>query len=152
MAEFDIKKAEELEQKYDTALQTRQLGPWLLQFSIIFALLFALYHYVTAGIGVPVDYWHMGIHMSGVILLVFISFPMFKNSKEMDLSPNTWWRYANVPIWDWTLIVSASRHRFILVLPGTRSILRFLVLTTVCRIRLSARATHTPLMLFLELH
>lgn len=105
MAEFDIKKAEELEQKYDTALQTRQLGPWLLQFSIIFALLFALYHYVTAGIGVPVDYWHMGIHMSGVILLVFISFPMFKNSKEMDLSPNTWWRYANVPIWDWTLIV-----------------------------------------------
>jgi len=105
MAEFDIKKAEELEEKYDSALQTRQLGPWLLQFSIIFSLSFAFYHYVTAGIGVPVDYWHMGIHMSGVILLVFISFPMFKNSKQMALSPNTWWRYANVPIWDWTLIV-----------------------------------------------
>lgn len=105
MAEFDIKKAEELEEKYDTALQTRQLGPWLLQFSIIFSLLFALYHYVTAGTGVPVDYWHMGFHMSGVILLVYISFPMFKNSKQMALSPNTWWRYANVPIWDWTFIV-----------------------------------------------
>lgn len=36
MAEFDIKKAEELEEKYDSALQTRQLGPWLLQFSIVF--------------------------------------------------------------------------------------------------------------------
>ena len=43
MAEFDIKKAEELEEKYDSALQTRQLGPWLLQFSIVFSLLFALY-------------------------------------------------------------------------------------------------------------
>ena len=105
MAEFDIKKAEELEEKYDSALQTRQLGPWLLQFSIVFSLLFALYHYVTAGTGVPIDYWHMGFHMSGVILLVFISFPMFKNSKEMDLSPNAWWRYANVPVWDWILIV-----------------------------------------------
>ena len=105
MAEFDIKKAEELEEKYDSALQTRQLGPWLLQFSIVFSLLFALYHYVTAGTGVPIDYWHMGFHMSGVILLVYISFPMFKNSKEMALSPNTWWRYANVPVWDWILIV-----------------------------------------------
>ena len=105
MAEFDIKKAEELEEKYDSALQTRQLGPWLLQFSIVFSLLFALYHYVTAGTGVPIDYWHMGFHMSGVILLVYISFPMFKNPKEMALSPNTWWRYANVPVWDWILIV-----------------------------------------------
>lgn len=105
MAEFDIKKAEELEEKYDTALQTRQLGPWLLQFSLAFSILFALYHYVTAGTGVPIDYWHMGIHMSGVILLVYISFPMFKNAQHMTLHPNTWWRYANVPIWDWALIV-----------------------------------------------
>ena len=73
MAEYDVKKAEELEQKYDSALQYRAIGPWLAKFTFAFSVLFAAYHYVTAGIGVPVDYWHMGIHMSGVILLVFIA-------------------------------------------------------------------------------
>ena len=33
-------------------------------------LAFALYHYITAGYTVPVDHWHMGIHLSGVLLLV----------------------------------------------------------------------------------
>ena len=106
MAEFDIKKAEELEEKYDSGLQTRKLGPWLLQFSLTFSILFAVYHYITAGTGVPVDYWHMGIHMSGVILLVYIGFPMFKGDSGLELHPNTWWRYANVPIWDWILITA----------------------------------------------
>jgi TRAP transporter 4TM/12TM fusion protein len=104
MATFDIKKAEELEEKYDSGLHTRALGPWIVNFTYAFSILFALYHYITAGIGVPVDYWHMGIHMSGVILLVFIGFPMIKGDQAWELHPNTWYRYANVPLWDWVLI------------------------------------------------
>ena len=91
MAEFDVQKAEELERKYDSGLQTRALSPWLIQFTFAFSVLFAGYHYVTAGIGVPVDYWHMGIHMSGVILLVFIGFPAFKMASAMELR-SRWWR------------------------------------------------------------
>ncbi len=106
MAEFDIKKAQELEEKFDSGLHTRALGPWVLNFSLAFSILFAVYHYITAGIGVPVDYWHMGIHMSGVILLVFIGFPMIKGDHAWKLHPNTWWRYANVPLWDWVLIAA----------------------------------------------
>jgi TRAP transporter 4TM/12TM fusion protein len=106
MAELDVKKAEELEKKYDSGLQTRELGPWMVYFTYGFSILFAIYHYVTAGIGVPVDYWHMGVHMSGVILLVFIGFPAIKSAKSMSLSPNTWWRYTNVPLWDWVLIAA----------------------------------------------
>lgn len=105
MAEFDVKAAEELEKKYDTALQTRQVSPWLVQFVFAFSVFFAGYHYITSGIGVPVDYWHMGFHMSGVMLLVFISYPAFKTNSAMQLGPNTWWRYGNVPVWDWLLIV-----------------------------------------------
>ena len=104
MAEFDVKKAEELEQKYDSGLHTRAIGPWLVKFSFAFSILFAAYHYITAGIGVPVDYWHMGIHMSGVILLVFIGYPMIKGDHAWEMHPNTWYRFANVPIWDWLLI------------------------------------------------
>ncbi len=106
MAEYNVKKAEELEEKYDSGLQTRELGPWMVHFTYGFSILFAVYHYVTAGIGVPVDYWHMGFHMSGVILLVFIGFPALKSANAMELNSNTWWRYANVPIWDWVLIAA----------------------------------------------
>ena len=56
MAEYDVKKAEELEEKYDSGLHTRALGPWVFQFTLVFSVLFAIYHYVTAGIGAPVDY------------------------------------------------------------------------------------------------
>ena len=106
MVDFDIKKAEALEQKFDSGLHTRALGPWLVKFTFGFSIMFALYHYITAGTGVPVDYWHMGIHMSGVILLVFIGFPAIKGKRAWDLNANTWWRYANVPIWDWLFIVA----------------------------------------------
>jgi TRAP transporter 4TM/12TM fusion protein len=105
MAEYDVKAAEALEQKYDTALQTRAISPWLVQFVFVFSVLFAGYHYITAGIGVPIDYWHMGFHMSGVILLVFISYPAFKTENAMQLRASTWWRYGNVPVWDWLLIL-----------------------------------------------
>jgi len=106
VAEFDVKKAEALEQKYDSGLHLRAVGPWLVKFTFLFSVLFAAYHYVTAGTGVPVDYWHMGFHMSGVIVLVFICYPMFKRDHSRELLANTWWRFANVPIWDWLLIVA----------------------------------------------
>ena len=105
-AEFDIKKAEELERKYDSGLNTRALSPWLVQFTFLFSLVFAGYHYITAGIGVPVDYWHMGLHMSGVILLVFIGYPAMKLAGTMEMQPQAWWRIGNVPLWDWAFILA----------------------------------------------
>ncbi len=105
VAQYDVKRAEELEQKYDAGLHTRAVGPWLLRFTFAFSVVFAGYHYVTAGTGVPVDYWHMGIHMSGVILLVFIGYPMIRGERSWKGGANTWWRYGNVPVWDWLLIV-----------------------------------------------
>lgn len=106
MQTFDIKKAEELERKYDSGLQTRAVGPSMVKFTFLFSIIFAAYHYITAGLGVPIDHWHMGIHMSGVILLIFIGFPALKGDHVWNLRPNAWWIYANVPIWDWLLIVA----------------------------------------------
>ena len=106
MAQFDVKQVEELEEKYDSGLQFREIGPWLVKFTFLFSVFFAAYHYVTAGTGVPVDYWHMGFHMSGVIILVFILYPMIKRGGGRQLHANTWWRFSNVPIWDWLLILA----------------------------------------------
>ncbi len=106
MAQFDVRQVEELEEKYDSGLQFREIGPWLVKFTFLFSVFFAAYHYVTAGTGVPVDYWHMGFHMSGVIILVFILYPMIKRGGGRQLHANTWWRFSNVPIWDWLLILA----------------------------------------------
>ena len=106
MAEFDVNKAEKLEQRYDTSLQTRAISPLLIKFTFVFSIIFATYHYVTAGlIPLPIDYWHMGTHMSGVILLVFIGFPAVRGIQSREVLNNTWWRYGNVPIWDWLFII-----------------------------------------------
>ena len=106
VAQLDIKRAEELVQQYDSGLHIRAVGPWLVRFTFLFSVLFAAYHYVTAGTGVPVDYWHMGFHMSGMLILVFIGYPMLKKDRSRDLHANTWWRYSNVPLWDWLLIMA----------------------------------------------
>jgi TRAP transporter 4TM/12TM fusion protein len=105
MAYFDYKKAEELEKKYDSGLQTRNTGPYLTFVVLWFSFGFALYHYWTAGFGTPVDFWHMGIHMSGVIFLVYISYPLLVRDKAKEPLANNFWRYGNVPIYDWVMIV-----------------------------------------------
>ena len=106
MAQLNVEQTEKLEQQYDSGLQIRAVGPWLVRFTFLFSILFAAYHYVTAGTGVPVDYWHMGFHMSGVIILVFIGYPMLKRDRSRELHANTWWRFSNVPLWDWLLILA----------------------------------------------
>ena len=84
MEKFSLERALSLESKYDDSLRTRPISPWLSKFVFYFSVIFAIYHYVTAGIGVPVDYWHMGAHISGVLILIFISFPAFKSSYDGD--------------------------------------------------------------------
>ena len=105
MEKFSLERALSLESKFDDSLQTRPIGAWLAKFVLWFSVLFALYHYVTAGVGVPVDYWHMGAHMSGVIILIFISFPAFKKLKAEGQSPDLKGRLAGVPFYDWLFII-----------------------------------------------
>ena len=105
MAEFDVKTAEELERKYDSGLQTRTQTPLMEWFIYLFSIFFAGYHYFTAGFGTPIDYWHMGFHMSGVILLVFICYPIIKSDRLMTIQAPAWWRPGTVPLWDWLFII-----------------------------------------------
>ena len=106
MEKFSLERALSLESKYDDSLATRPISAWLGKFVFFFSILFALYHYITSGTGVPVDYWHMGIHMSGVILLVFIAFPAQKRETGATTTKTGWGRIAGVPLYDWLLIVS----------------------------------------------
>ena len=87
MDKFSLERALSLESKFDDSLKTRPISVWLSKFVVGFSVVFALYHYITAGIGVPVDFWHMGAHMSGVLILIFISFPAVKRKMGIILIP-----------------------------------------------------------------
>ena len=101
---YDAAEAEELEKKYDTSLQTRAVSPFLTSFVFYFSLAFAGYAFITSGIGVPVDYWHMGIFLSAILILIFIGYPMAKKDRGEELKPKSWSRIGNVPILDWILM------------------------------------------------
>ena len=101
---LDIAATERLERKYDSALFLRETSPRIRAFLYWFAIVFALYHYLGAGLGLPVDYWHMGLHLAGLFILILISFPGRRHPKGLQARPDSRWRRGNIPIHDWILI------------------------------------------------
>jgi TRAP transporter 4TM/12TM fusion protein len=103
--QLDASALEELEKKYDSALNTRNNGPRLTSAFYWATVAFALYHIWTAGFGTPVDYVHMGVHLAGLYLFIFIAFPLIKTKKSLGWQPSTALRWGNVPVYDWLLMV-----------------------------------------------
>lgn len=100
--------AEELaaiEEKYDEAASTRPVGPSTAQILRVVALVFAAYHFITAGFGLPADYWHMGFHLTGLFILTYALFPFFKTKSAFVMHDNSLWRIGNIPVYDLILMV-----------------------------------------------
>ena len=94
---IDEKRAKQIEEEFEAERPARQLSPGLSRVLALGLVLFAIYHYVTAGTGIPVDYWHMGIHISGVLVALFILFPRTARGGPARLA------IAGVPLSDWAL-------------------------------------------------
>ena len=107
MAEEELKpdltqeELDELEKKFDSSLVTRENSPILAKFLYCLAIAFAFYHIYTAGFGTPVEHEHMGIHLSGLFIMIFAAFPFIRSQSSLEYNENTWWRWGNVPIYDW---------------------------------------------------
>ena len=106
--ELDQGALDELERRYDSALNLRPIGLWVSRAFYLVAIVFALYHYFAAGFGVPVDYWHMGLHLTGLFFLIFIGFPFLKTEHAMTLGEPSWLRPGNVPLYDWLCALLGS--------------------------------------------
>ncbi len=102
---LDTEALDELEKKFDSSLNVRDNGPGLTGFLYWGSVAFALYHLWTAGFGTPVDYAHMGIHLSGLFLFIFASFPLIRSSTSMAYSPVRFLKPGNVPLYDWIIMV-----------------------------------------------
>ena len=95
---------DEIEKKYDTALNTRKYGQTLGPYVYWATVAFAIYHIWTAGFGTPVDYVHMGAHLAGLFLFIFIGFPMVKTAYNLAYNPSAL-KPFNVPLYDWVFLI-----------------------------------------------
>lgn len=95
---------EEIEKQYDEGMATRALTPHYGKFLRGVALAFALYQYLTAGFGLPVDFWHMGWHLSGLFILIYSLFPLVRKSTSFDLNTGSL-RLGGVPYLDVLLMM-----------------------------------------------
>ncbi len=93
-----------IEEKYDEGALTRSVSPAFGQFLRYVALTFAVYHYLTAGFALPPDYWHMGWHLSGLFILTYAFYPLFKTKTSFQYKTGPF-RLGGVPILDIILMV-----------------------------------------------
>ena len=99
-AAADARALEALERKYDDALATRDNGPRVARGLFWFSVAFAAYHIWTAGFGAPVDHQHMGIHLCGLFVMIFLGFPLAKSAESMRYRRGRL-RWGNAPLGDW---------------------------------------------------
>ena len=87
--DLTAEKLAAIEEEYDEGARTRAVSTGFARFLKTVALAFATYHYLTAGFALPADYWHMGWHLSGLFILIYALFPMFKthSAYEMKTGP-----------------------------------------------------------------
>lgn len=101
-----------IEEKYDEGSATRKVGEKTGLVLRTVALIFAIYHYITAGFGLPADHWHMGFHLTGLFILTYALFPIFKTKSAFALQASKF-RIGNIPIYDLVLMafgVAASLY------------------------------------------
>ena len=91
-AKLDLDAAAELEKKYDSELQFRNLSGFAAR--LVPALLVALsfFHYYTAGFGILTEHWHKAIHVAAVLGLIFLMFPTKRNFGPL---------IGGIPLYDW---------------------------------------------------
>ena len=104
--EMDEEKTRELEEKFDSEIRFRTLGSaagYLVGFLLV-AL--SIFHYYTAGFGLLQEMTHRGIHLSMVLALVFLVFPITKRGYEKS-TQSTFARPLGIPVYDWLLAIGA---------------------------------------------
>ena len=104
-SKLDVTAADKLEKKYDTSLATRDNGPIVSRVLYYGAIAFAIYHIWTAGFGTPVEHEHMGIHLTGLFILIFAGFPLVRTQRALEYRPSGLLRWGNIPAYDWAFAV-----------------------------------------------
>lgn len=104
--ELDEAKARALEERFDPEIRFRPLAPpagWLVGALLV---VLSLFHYYTAGFGLLPEMIHRGIHLSFVLGLVFLVFPLTRRGYERPAAGG-WLRPLGIAWPDWALAAGA---------------------------------------------
>ena len=99
---IDRRVAEELEARYDPEMSFRPIGSFVGTLVFLTLVTLGIYHYYTAGFGIPREQWHKGVHMGVVLCMIFFVFGRTRAS-HTDPARHTFWTPGNVPLYDWVL-------------------------------------------------
>lgn len=102
--ELTAEQLSAIEQEFDDVGRNRPVSGGLSKLLSIFALVYASYHFITAGFGLPVDYWHMGWHLCGLFILIYAFYPIYKSTNAFELRSSAF-RPGNVPLYDWLFML-----------------------------------------------
>jgi len=102
--ELSAEELAAIEEKYDEGAQIRQVAPNAALLLRGIALVFAFYHYLTAGFGLPADHWHMGWHLAGLFILVYAFYPVVKKQQAFKLNTSGL-RLGGIPLFDLLLML-----------------------------------------------
>ena len=103
---LDLDRAEELEARYDPEMSFRPLSAIVRKLIYVTLVGLGIYHYYTAGFGIPREQWHKGVHMGLVLCMIFFVFAANRSSHDKP-ARNTRWCPGNVPLYDWVLAFAA---------------------------------------------
>ena len=103
---LDEAKVRELEEQFDPEIRFRPLAPGAgyLVGGLLVAL--SLFHYYTAGFGLLQETMHRGIHLSFVLGLVFLVFPVTRRGYSQP-ARSGWRRPLGIGLPDWLLATVA---------------------------------------------
>lgn len=101
--ELSAEELAAIEKKYDEGAQIRTVSSGVTTCLRIVAVVFAFYHYLTAGFGLPPDHWHMGWHLAGLFILTYAFHPIIKNSSAFKLNTSGWAAYPTSIFFSWCL-------------------------------------------------
>lgn len=104
--ELDEAKVRELEEKFDPEIRFRPLAPGAGYLVGGLLVVLSLFHYYTAGFGLLQETMHRGIHLSFVLGLVFLVFPVTRRGYTQP-ARSGWLRPLGIGLPDWILATVA---------------------------------------------
>jgi len=104
--ELDEANARALEEQFDAEIRFRPLVPLAAKLVGGLLILLSLFHYYTAGFGLLSEVLHRGIHLSFVLGLIFLVFPVNRASYT-EPSASGLLRPLGISLIDWALALGA---------------------------------------------
>ncbi|RJE87378.1 TRAP transporter permease [Paracoccus onubensis] len=97
-----------LEEEYDPESRFRTILPPIAILTSVILFLLSVYHFYTAGFGIPRATTHRGLHMGTSLFVLFLSFAAFDKTRHKTDG----FAVLGIPVTDWILAIAGAVSAF----------------------------------------